>query len=140
MALPKIKPAAKRRILYKDFPSSMKMNPVTNDISVITDEKAVAEAMRNLIMTNRGERLFQPNLGGNVQRFLFENNSNPAILKLLKEMITDTIVRSEGKRVELIDVEVYGDVDSHGIEVKILYYIRNSEEVQVVNILLERTK
>ena len=64
--------AARRSVTYRDFVETLDVNPDTGDLLVRTDENDVSRSIRNLILTNRGERLFQPNIGSNVNKILFE--------------------------------------------------------------------
>jgi len=133
-----ISPVAKKRNFYADFHKDLSLNPLSNDLALKRDEEAIKESIKNLILTDRGERLFQPNVGGDIRATLFENNT-PATIKIVQERIKATIQSFE-PRVELIDVEVTSSLDSNTIEVKIIFYMRNSETPVSVNIFLERVR
>ena len=57
---------------YKDISMSFGINPITDDIITLKNETAISRSIRNLVLTNQGERFFEPDLGSNVQRSLFE--------------------------------------------------------------------
>jgi len=59
--------------IYSDIDLSFNRNPVTGDVTISYDEQAVLRSVRNLLLTNRYERLFQPNVGSNLTGLLFEN-------------------------------------------------------------------
>ena len=63
----------------------------TNDgffATTSTTIEAVKNNIRNLLQTNEGERFFQPNLGLNLRRLLFEHITNQnLILCLLKQLV-----------------------------------------------------
>ena len=84
----------KKITIYQDFKKSLERSPVSNDLTVFKDEDAVKESIKNLILTNRGERLMQPNLGGDVQAMLFENIT-PSVITLIEDKIRDTIEINE---------------------------------------------
>ena len=63
------------KVLYSDFFTNLDNNPVSEDVAVKTNENAIRQSIRNLLMTNRGERPFQPDLGGNITAMLFENTT-----------------------------------------------------------------
>ena len=125
-------------VLYADFHKTFMKNPLTNDLALKKDEEAVKESIKNLILTDKGERLMQPQLGGNIRAMLFENNS-PAVIKLVQEQIKDTIKQYE-PRAELIDVIVKSQIDDNKLEVAIYFYISNSEDQISVTVFLERTR
>jgi len=102
------------------------------------DEESVKEAIKNLVLTNRGVRLMQPLIGGNVQAMLFENNT-PATIKLIQEQIK-TVIRQYEPRATLIDVIVRSSIDESTVEVAIYFYVNNIVEPVSVTVLLERTR
>ena len=80
MPLQVISPVRKRpQGIYADFTKDLAVNPVTGDLARIIDEEAVKESLKNLLLTDRGERLFQPEVGSDIRATLFENNT-PATL------------------------------------------------------------
>ena len=58
---------------FKDLSASFQTNPLSNDFIALKNESAIARSVRNLILTEQGERPFQPVLGTGVSRLLFEN-------------------------------------------------------------------
>lgn len=139
MALPILSPLRKRpEGLYKDFHKDLAINPISNDLAVKKDEAAVVESLRNLILTDKGERLFQPELGSDIRASLFDL-ATPASLLLLKQKVKDTINNNE-PRITLIDVEVVSHYDDYKVEITIRFYIRNREAEQTMTVFLERTR
>jgi phage baseplate assembly protein W len=111
---------------------------VSNDLTVFKDEDAVKESIKNLILTNRGERLMQPNLGGDIQAMLFENIT-PSVITLIEDKVRDTIEINE-PRAELVDVIVSSNIDDNQVNVKIVFYIKNVEQPIALDVFLERTR
>lgn len=138
MVVPIITPTQRKFSLYADFHKDLTQNPISLDLAVKRDEEAVRESIKNLILTNKGERLFQPLLGGNIVAQLFENNT-PATIKLIQEQIRATIEQYE-PRAQLIDVVVQSSIDNNKIEVTIYFYISNVEQPVSVTVFLERTR
>jgi phage baseplate assembly protein W len=133
-----VTPLKKRFSLFSDLHKDMTQNPLTEDLALKRDEEAVKESIKNLILTNRGERLMQPLIGGNVQAMLFENNT-PATIKLIQEQIK-SVIRQYEPRATLIDVIVRSSIDESTVEVAIYFYISNVAEPVSVTVLLERTR
>lgn len=139
--LPKTRVTPKTRkieTVYSDFHKDLTVNPFSNDIALKVDEEAVKESLKNIILMDKGEKLFQPSFGGNIRAMLFELNS-PATIKLIQEQIKSTINNYE-PRVQLIDVEVYSLIDDNRVAIKIIYALRNREEPLQVEFILERVR
>ncbi len=138
MAIQLITPLKARQSLYSDFYKDMTVNPITNDLALRYDEDAVKESIKNLVLTDRGERLFQPNLGGDIRAMLFENNT-PSTLKIIQEQIK-SIINSYETRANVIDVQTTSNIDDNKVAVKIIFSIRNREDPITVTVFLERVR
>ena len=57
---------------FKDFSIGFKANPNTEDFSVVKNENAIKQSIRNLVSTGMYERPFQPNTGSRLREMLFE--------------------------------------------------------------------
>lgn len=108
------------------------------DLTLNKDEDAVKESIKNLILTDRGERLMQPNIGGNITAMLFENIT-PSIMKLIEDNVRDTIALYE-PRAELQNVAVSSNIDDNTVKVRITFFIKNVEQPIELDVFLERTR
>ena len=129
---------SKKITLYQDFKKNLEKSPVSSDLTVLKDEDAVKESIKNLILTDRGERLMQPDLGGNISGMLFENIT-PATLVLIQNNIRTTIELYE-PRAELIDVIASSNIDDNVVKVEIAFYITNVQQPITLDVFLERTR
>ena len=129
---------SKKINLYSDFKKDLEISPLSDDLTLLKDEDAVKESIKNLILTDRGERLFQPNLGGNIKAMLFENIT-PGSLKFIEEQVTTTIKLHE-PRAELIGVTVGTTRDENTVAVQVEFYITNQEAPVELSVFLERTR
>ena len=57
---------------FKDINITFKKHPVTNDLVVSRDASAIKQSIVNLLLTNKGERPFNPDYGSNIRSYLFE--------------------------------------------------------------------
>lgn len=137
-AIPTVTPLRKRRIVYTDFHKDMTVNPLSSDLALKTNEESIKEALKNLILTDRGERLFQPNLGSNIRASLFEN-ATPAAIKILEERVREVINNFE-PRVSLIDVIVFPLTDQNQVKITINFYIKSSELPLSTTVFIERAR
>ena len=124
--------------IYSDLDLTFQMNPITKDVSLSYDNNAVIRSVRNLILTNYYERLFQPDLGGNVETHLFEL-ATPTTTASLETEITDVINNFE-PRVTLIAVNVVGIEDKNSYYIELSFFIGNNTQPTNINLLLQRTR
>ena len=125
-------------VIYKDLFTNFDKHPISDDVAVKTNEEAVKQSIRNLIQTNRGERLFQPNLGGDIRRLLFEN-STPQTILLMREIISQAI-REHEPRANLIDLVVAPNESANAIAVSITFNVINRQEPVSLNVVLDRVR
>jgi phage baseplate assembly protein W len=106
---------------FKDISLSFQVNPLNYDLIAIKNETAIARSIRNLVLTQPGERFFNQNLGSKVNQSLFENIDDISA-SILRDEIRNTIENYE-PRVELIDVVVTPNYDDYEFSVNVSYYI-----------------
>jgi len=109
---------------FKDLSLSFVKNPATDDLTTLTNERAITRSIRNLVTTIRGERFFEPDIGCDVNNLLFENFLDENSIDVLQSEITQTILQYE-PRVKLDPgaVQVTPDVEGSSISIRILFRI-----------------
>lgn len=107
---------------FKDISLSFVTNPATNDTTVLTNERAIARSIRNLLSTSRGEKFFRPDVGSSISDILFENSLEETSLDVIKTEIENTLSNYE-PRVEVDSVNVFATPDNHSIEIDLVYRI-----------------
>lgn len=122
--------------VYKDLDLNFRAHPVTKDVVKRTGDSAITTALRNLILTNRYEKPFQPLFGSRVRGLLFENVSF-IVANLLRTEI-ETTIRTFEPRVTLDAIRVQADNENNGYSVAIRFYINNVESPQAINLFLEK--
>lgn len=125
-------------VSFSDLFTNFNKHPETGFLVRNTDNNAVKAALRNLIMTNKGERLFQPDIGSNIRKVLFENMSKTAE-DMLKTYIEDAILDHE-PRVRPVEILVVGDDVTNSYKVSIVFEIINNTTTQVLNLTLYRVR
>ena len=58
---------SKKISIYSDFKKDLEISPLSLDLTVFKDEDSIKESITNILLTDRGERLMQPNIGGNIR-------------------------------------------------------------------------
>ena len=124
--------------LYTDLNLNFAKNPATKDVTRLKDVEAVKRSVRNLILTNRFERPFHPEIGANVRALLFENMT-PVTEQLLTERIADTL-RVYEPRAVLNDVVVSGSLDTNTYTATNKFYVREVPGTQIVSEFLQRLR
>ena len=123
---------------FKDLDLNFTIHPVKKDINTHKNEYAITNAVKNLILTNHYERLFQPEIGSNIRRLLFENVDSVTGSQIERE-ITETIDNFE-PRARTSKVDVVADPDNNGFKVVLEFFIINNPNPITINFFLERIR
>ena len=102
-----------------------------------TTMDAIKNDIRLLLMTERGERLFQPFLGMNIRRFLFEQITDDTAIEIENDIVDTFQTWLPFVELRNIDVDL-GDQDRNKISINITFNIRSAPtELQSVGVVLE---
>jgi hypothetical protein len=127
-----------QEVKYSDFTNNIQSFYGSNDVALIKNEDAVSNSIRNLLLLNRGERFFAPEIGSNIKALLFENIT-PITTSALKSYIIETIDNFE-PRAKLIDVIVDASPDENSYSVTVYFSTINKTEPTVIELLLNRIR
>ena len=123
---------------YSDLDLDFVAHPTTGDVMKKTGVDAIKRSVRNLILTNFYDRPFQPWIGSNAQKILFEN-ANHLTAGFLKDAIKEVITNFE-PRVRVDKVDVQFDYDNNGYRTTIYFTILNSGAPVTSTLFLERIR
>ena len=124
---------------FKDLSVTFKKHPVTNDLVAVKDKAAIVQAIQSLLLTKKGERPFQPELGCDIQNLLFEP-LDFASAGAIKQEIRETVDRYE-PRVTVTEIICQPDFNNNGYNVEIQFILIGREDTPVaVEFILERTR
>lgn len=134
----KITELSKKQDFFSDFFTDFETHPITNNLARVTNDQSVKQSIRNLILTNRGERFFEPNIGSDILRAMFEPND---ILTAndLQRYIEYTIKFCE-PRAKLMQVSVTPSLDGNEFVVTILFSIINNPVPISLDVILKRVR
>lgn len=124
---------------FTDIDPSFIANPITGDIAVKTDNRAISFAIKNLILTANGERPFNDSIGTPIKRLLFENSNSDTLKIVLKQMISQ-VVQNYEPRATLTDIDIQDQPDNNLLRINIAYRILNTVQPYSVNVTLVRTR
>ena len=124
---------------FKDLSVTFKKHPVTDDLVQVKDKAAIVQAIQGLLLTRKGERPFQPELGCDIQNMLFEP-LDFASAGAIKQEIRETVDRYE-PRVTVTEIICQPDFNNNGYNVEIQFILIGREDTPVaVEFILERTR
>ena len=124
---------------FKDISLSFNPHPVTKDLPILSNERAIVRSVRNLVETIPTERFFNSLIGTDIRDSLFDNFTSVTVT-IIEDQIRTTI-RNFEPRVNNVGIEVDGFPDSNGINVKVLFDIVGLEvPQQSFNFILEPTR
>lgn len=123
---------------YSDFDLDFGVHPVTKDLSKKLNENSIAQSIRNLLLTSHYERPFNPDLGSNLKKFLFEPMDN-ITTSLIQEAILFTL-RNYEPRVDVQQVLATPNFEDNRYDVTIKFFIKNSLEPLSITFFLQRVR
>ena len=124
---------------FKDISLSFLPHPVTNDLPILLNERAITRSVRNIVETIPTEKFFDSLFGTDVRDSLFENFTNSTVT-ILTDQIRTSILNYE-PRVENINVEVNAKPDLNALEITIFLDIVGLDvPTQTFTFILEPTR
>jgi len=124
---------------FKDISLSFEPHPVTKDLPILTNERAIIRSIRNLVETIPNERFFNPLLGSNVRSSLFDF-VDFGTASIINDQILNVISNYE-PRVNDVQVKVDPRPDTNEFEVTVIFNIIGQEvPTQQFSFILEATR
>ena len=123
---------------FKDLDLNFMSHPVRKDVTKHTGDLAVINSIKNLILTNHYERLFQPYLGSNIKKLLFENMDTITSVSLEREI--QQVIENFESRAKISRISVLPDYDNNGYTVDMEFSIINQTEPTQITFFLERVR
>ena len=132
------KPLSQNTRQWSDLDLNFTRHPVTNDVTRKLNVEAIKRSVKNLILTNRYERLFHPEIGSSLTGLLFELVS-PTTANVIESTIRQTLVNYE-PRIIVDDITISGDIDRNGYNVTIQFTTINTLTPVTIEFFLERLR
>lgn len=89
---------------YTDIDLYLSKNEITNDINLKLDIAAISQSIKNIVLTTKGEKLFDSNFGGGVYDMVYESLS-PLRLRL-KESELKAVLTIYEPRASIEDINI----------------------------------
>ena len=125
-----------RTRLYSDLNLAFRINPITRDISFLTDIDAVKNSIKNLVLTNFHERPFNPTAGSGVRELLFEN-ATVFTAMAIKNAIEKVISIHEPRATD-VDIVIDDQSERNAYSVTITFKVFYDNTSQELNFFLTR--
>ena len=103
-----------------------------DDIFKKNDAAAVKQAVKNLLLTNFGEKPFNPRFGGNLNAFLFRLDTEFDELEI-EDSVAQAIANFEPRAI-LRNVKATLLSDQNSVNVKVIFQVVNIPETQELSI------
>ena len=124
---------------FKDISLSFDPHPVTKDLPILKNERAIARSVRNIVETIPTEKFFNPDFGSDVYKSLFDFVDS-GTAGIIEDQIKNSVENYE-LRVNNVRVEVDPQPDLNQFEVTVIYDIIGQEfPTQEYSFILEATR
>ena len=124
---------------FKDISLSFEPHPVTKDLPVLKNERAITRSVRNIVETIPTEKFFNSIFGSDVYRSLFDF-VDFGTASIIQEQIKTALNNFE-RRINNIKVEVEPRPDDNDFEITVIFDIIGQEfPRQEFSFILEATR
>ena len=124
---------------FKDISLTFSPHPVTKDLPVLINERAVIRSVRNLVETIPTERFFNSVLGTDVRDTLFDNFDRAQVM-MIEDQIRETLNNFE-PRVSNVGATVKAKPDDNTLNVSVFFDITGLDlPTQSFSFILEPTR
>ena len=124
---------------FKDISLSFTPHPVTKDLPILANERAIVRSVRNLVETIPTERYFNSLIGTDIRDSLFENFERSTVT-IIEDQVREVLANFE-PRVSDVGVQVDARPDDNEFEVTVFFEIVGLDATtQSFSFLLEPTR
>ena len=123
---------------FRDLDLNFTIHPVKLDVNTHKDEFAIINSVKNLILTNYYERLFQPQIGSGLRGLLFEPIDSLVAASIEREIV-ETINNFE-PRASVSSVAAVPSSDENRYSIRLEFFIINDPNPITINFFLERIR
>ena len=128
----------KKKEYYSDFLINFDMNPVTGTLARVINEDSIKQSLKNLILTNRTERPYNPNVGSRINALLFDPLDN-FTAENIKNEIKETVEAFEPRAI-INEIYVYPDDERNGFTINIIFSTINIPQETRIELFLQRVR
>ena len=123
---------------FRDLDLNFTIHPVKKDINTFKDEFAIINSVKNLILTNHYERLFQPTIGSGLRGLLFEPIDSLVAASIEREIVE--AINNFEPRARVSSVAAVPSPDENRYNIRLEFFIINDPNPITINFFLERIR
>lgn len=127
-----------KEVVYSDFLTNFGMHPEKKDLFLVTNENAVKQSIRNLIMTDSFSRVWEPTISSSLRRLLFELPSRDLESTIVTRI--KTLIENHEPRARLVGVTATAYHDQKAYAVNIVFYTVNIQTPIALDLVLYRVR
>jgi phage baseplate assembly protein W len=125
---------------YSDLDISLALSNTTKDVFKKFNAQSVKFAVRNLLLTNQGEKPFNPYYGANLYDYLFELSDQHTERSMIREIRNAIEVFEPRVDVSSLEILVNMEPDNNSAEVTVIFKIINTGELVEFTTVLSRLR
>ena len=125
-------------VFYKDFDILFDVHPVTRKLNTLTNSDAIKRALKNIILTDKFERPYNPEFGSDVRQRLFETHDGTVADDIATDV--ELAIKNFEPRAVLLDVRVEERLEQNGVVITIVFRAENKTTPETVNFFVERVR
>ena len=114
------------------------MHPVSGDVVRYINEKAVIRSIRNLLLTNKGERFCQLTIGSSINTLLFEPMGTSIANELQSAILA--VINTFEPRAKVLNIQVIPDYDNESYVVNFTIMILNQQNTTTFSVNLTKVR
>jgi len=112
---------------FKDFNLNFKPHPVTEDLMVVKDSADIKQSIKSLLLTRKGERLFNSNIGTRLTDLLFETADFATASSIRDEILV--ILKNYERRIRILKLDVDLNFDDNGYDINLVYEVVGRDDL-----------
>ena len=123
---------------FSDLDIDFTANPVTGDVVKVKEANSVKRGIKNILLTENTERLFQPQIGSGLKNLLFEQMTD-ITTQLLEDEVRSAIDAWE-ERATVLSLVVTAEEELNRYRVAVTFRTNNILEEQNLEVYLQRER
>ena len=123
---------------FSDLDIDFTANPVTGDVVKVKDANSVKRGIKNILLTENTERLFQPQIGSGLKNLLFEQMTD-ITTQLLEDEVRSAIDAWE-ERATVLSLVVTAEEELNRYRVAVTFTIVSQTDEQRLEVFLSRER
>jgi len=124
--------------IFSDLDLNFSKHPVKKDVTLKLNEHAISSSVRNIILTNFGERRFIPKFGSGVYSLLFEPLDDMTASNIKDEILN--ALQNFERRIQIDLINVEPNFQNNGFDVTIRFFLLNIATPFSIGLFLQRLR